>query len=93
MTVKEWEDKMLALPLAGKVSGEDEEHSATDPEYRTSSNPVLAAEHQRCLCDRCKIVRIKKRRTSSFPRSKCPACGELHVSIFETCNKCRKEEP
>jgi len=83
--VEEWEDHMLALPIAGKISGEHDEHQPGDPEF--IEHTILLGK---CKCDRCRIIRIKRRRAFRFPRRKCPECGNLFVSLFEVCDDCLK---
>lgn len=83
-SLSEWEESMLASPLANKVSGEDTEHVESDPEY-------LPNRRGKCRCQRCIIIRIKKRRAFRFPMTKCPGCGKLFFSIFTLCEQCRKE--
>ncbi len=87
MSVKEWEDKWLADPMAAKVSGEHGEHVESDPEF----TPLIRPDGGRtlCKCKRCTIIRIKKRRASRFPMTKCPGCGELFFSIYKICQECR----
>ena len=86
MTPKEWEERMLSLPIAGKVSSEHDVHTKEDPEFQPlASNPHI------CRCDRCKIIRIKKRRAFRFPRTKCKNCGELFTSLFNVCDKCNTQ--
>lgn len=81
-TVTEWEDEMLALPVASSISGEHEEHLTPDQ------------EGGRCLCTRCLIIRIKRRRAFRFPMTKCPSCGELFTSLLhQTCERCRPVPP
>jgi hypothetical protein len=88
VTVKEYEDKMLSLPIAGKVSGEDVEHAPGDDGF---FQPVFQFEllTDRCFCDRCRVIRVKRRRAFLFPRRKCTFCGGLHTSIYLTCEACR----
>ncbi len=91
-----WEAKMLALPIASKVSGEHDEHTPQDPEFVEMVIPETTVhgihfpeEHTgKCRCDRCMIIRIKRRRTRLWAQSKCPGCGELFSSIFTHCKKC-----
>lgn len=85
-TIREWEDEMLALPLAGRVSGEHEEHGPESPEFNALHRPDGG---MMCRCDRCRIIRIKRRRAFRFPMTKCPGCGELFFSIYTRCEKCR----
>ncbi len=84
MTNKEYEEKLLALPIANQISGEHEEHTSNDPEFAPN-------EINRCKCDRCKIIRLKRMKALRFPRTKCK-CGNLFTSIFSVCNECRNKE-
>ena len=85
--ITEWEDKMLATPLAGKVSSEHDEHKAGDAEF------VPPGDNYRndCMCKRCVIIRIKKRRAFRFPMTKCCVCGKLIFSLYKACEECRKQ--
>lgn len=86
MNMKEWEDKILSSPLAGKVSGEHDEHIEKDEGYQENVRPNGT---KYCKCERCVIIRIKRRRALRFPKHKCTVCGELHFSLFGVCEKCR----
>ena len=80
-----WEDSLLALPLAGKVSGEHEEHSCDDAEFVRSPTTWQVS-----LSAIVSIIRIKRRRAFRFPATNCPECGELFISAFwDKCEKCR----
>ncbi len=81
--IEEWEDDMLSRPTAGKVSGEHDEHQQQDAEF------VGGSITGKCWCERCIIIRIKKRRAFRFPMKKCPICGELFFSIYDRCDACR----
>lgn len=89
--VEEWENKMLALPLARQVSGEHDQHKHGDPDYLPWFDE-FGAETGRCKCDRCNIIRIKQRRAFKFPRVKCAKCGALFFALFsDVCEECEKE--
>lgn len=96
MTVPEWEEKMLALPIARSVSGEHEEHRPGDDGFIMFPAMPTPATPTRCRCDRCKIIRIKKRRAFRFPRLRCPRCRKLFTSLFVgpdgLCRDCREEK-
>lgn len=81
MTVEEWENGMLSLPIAGQVSGEHEEHQRSDVGFVPYPPPTFELTGK-CRCDRCKIIRIKRRRAIRFPRTKCSNCGNLFVALF-----------
>lgn len=85
MDFAEYEKKLLALPEAGKISSEHDEHDPTSPEFVQGPHG-----YPKCMCNRCRIIRIKKRLSFRFPRSKCRVCGELFISLFhDTCAECR----
>lgn len=88
MTMKEYEDRMLSLPEARSISGEHDEHKPGDPDFVWCVELDLS---RKCMCKRCKIIRIKKRKTRLFPRFKCADCGDLFgPSIYKFCDKCMK---
>jgi hypothetical protein len=78
MRVSEWEEKMLALPVAASVTEESREHSESDMDFVPRERDIeLESLHKkyggggdywlhlaRCACERCVIIRIKKRRAS-----------------------------
>lgn len=83
---EEYKKRLLALPIAGKVSGEDVEHARGDVGF-VEMDPLAPY----CGCDRCRIIRIKKRHAFRFSRSKCVGCGALFTSLlYTTCEECRK---
>lgn len=86
--VKEWEDWMLSKPIASSVSGEHDQHTSEDKEYDRKIRPNGQVY---CGCERCVIIRIKRRRAFRLPRVKCEKCGQLHTSIFRLCKECREE--
>lgn len=83
-TQKEWEDELLATPLAGRVSGEHDEHQDGDLDFQPNGMG-------KCRCKRCLIIRIKKRRAFKFPRRKCPNCGVLYFGILTVCASCHEK--
>lgn len=57
---------MLAKPIASSVSGEHELHKVGEEGFEYGST---LPNH--CVCDRCKIISIKRRRAYKMPRNKC----------------------
>lgn len=82
MSVEDYDKRMLALPIARKVSGEDEEHTPNDPDYSPIPNSATVRGHDACGCDRCRVIRIKQRKASLFPQTKCVNCGDLFVALL-----------
>lgn len=86
MTMKEWEDSLLSKPIASRISGEHDEHKPGDKEFVERIRPDGIVN---CGCQRCIIIRIKRRRAFKFPRRKCDKCGELYFGIFTICSNCQ----
>ena len=83
--VEEYERRMLSLPLASLVSSEHDEHRPGEADFQ----PMMLSPSV-CGCNSCRIIRIKKLRAFRIPRTKCPSCGKLFVSLlYPVCEDCR----
>lgn len=98
-SMQEYEQYLLGLPIARSTSGEDDLHTVEDDEFVAPDSPDLYSRPT-CMCDRCKIMRLKRRKAFHFPRTKCRACGELFyprlftvVGTENTCSKCLETPP
>lgn len=92
MTSKEYEERLLSLPIAPGISSEHDEHKEGEAGYVPLIDPFYNQPTGRCKCDRCKIIRIKRMKAFRFPMTKCKGCGELFAAIWGVyCEKCGGE--